>query len=233
MDRIADYIGALSPTALYALLALMSFIEAIFPPVPADVVVALGSFLAARQGASLYLTIAVIVGGMAVGSTLIYWIARRYGAVWMHAQLKRFGVDNAERQLEALYGRYGLGALFIGRFVPGLRMFVPPVAGMLRVPFATAISLITLASVIWYGLIAALAFRVGSDWELFQFAIRRLLRRVGFTAGAFLILAALVGWAVWRQRRFNVENRSRSKTGPNTSPDNGASAGPNGRTGRN
>lgn len=218
MDRIADYIGALSPSALYALLALVSFIEAIFPPVPADVVVALGSFLAARQEANLYLTIAVIVGGMAVGSTLVYWVARRYGAVWMHAQLKRFGVDNAERQLEALYGRYGLGALFIGRFVPGLRMFVPPVAGMLRVPFATAITLITLASVVWYGLIAALAFRVGSDWVMFQFAIRRLLRRVGFTAGAFLVLAALVGWAVWRQRKFNKETRADAAPPPEGGP---------------
>lgn len=215
MDRLAELLGGVSPATLYALLALIAFIEGIFPPMPADVVVALGSFLAARNGANLYLTIAVIVGGMSAGSAVVYWLARRFGAVWMHAQLKRFGVDNAERQLEALYGRYGLGALFIGRFVPGLRMLVPPVAGMLRVPFITSMTLITLASIIWYGLIAALAFRVGSDWEMFRFAIERLLARVGLTAAAFLALASLIGWGVWRQRRFRREakaERSQSKS---------------------
>ncbi len=208
MDRLAEWVGGLAPGSLYALLGVLSFIEAIFPPVPADVLVALGSFLAARQGANLYATIAVVVGGMSLGCTVVYWLARRYGSVWMHAQLKRFGVDSAERQLEALYGRYGLGALFVGRFVPGLRMFVPPVAGMLRVPFVRAIVLITIASILWYGLIAALAFRVGSDWEMFRFAIERLLRRVGLTAAAFFALAVLVGWAAWRQRRFKRAARS-------------------------
>ena len=205
MDRLFAYFETLSPVALYALLALVSFIEAIFPPIPADVIVALGAFLAARNEANLLITVAVIVGGMSVGATLVYWVARRYGAAWMHERLRRLGVDTAERRLEALYGRYGLGALFIGRFVPGLRMFVPPAAGMLRVPFWRAISLITLASILWYGLIAALAFRVGSDWEMFRYAIDRLLKRVGLTAAAFLLLAGLVGWAVWRQRKFKRE----------------------------
>lgn len=205
MDRIVDFLDGVSPATLYALLALVSFLEAIFPPMPADVIVALGAFLAARREANLYLTIGVIVGGMSVGSTVVYWVARRYGSAWMHEKLRKLGVDTAERRLEALYGRYGLGALFIGRFVPGLRMFVPPAAGMLRVPFWRAISLITLASIIWYGLIAALAFRVGSDWDVFRFSIERLLARVGYTAAAALLLALLVGWAVWRQRKFKKE----------------------------
>lgn len=207
MDRIAEFLGTVSPATLYGLLGLIAFIEAIFPPMPADVIVALGAFLAARRGANLYGTIAVIVGGMSLGSAVIYAVARRFGAAWMHAQLRRFGVDTAERRLEALYGRYGLGALFVGRFVPGLRMFVPPVAGMLRVPFLLSMSLITAASLIWYGLISALAFRVGSDWESFRHVLERLLTGVGLTAAAFLALAGLIGWAIWRQRKFKREVR--------------------------
>lgn len=208
MDRIADFLSTVSPGTLYALLGLVSFVEAIFPPMPADVIVALGAFLAARRGASLAGTIAVIVGGMSLGSAVIYGIARKFGAAWMHAQLRRMGVDVAERRLEALYGRYGLGALFLGRFVPGLRMFVPPMAGMLRVPFVASITLITAASLIWYGIIAVLAFRVGSDWEAFRGVIERLLTRVGVTVAAFLALAGLIGWAVWRQRKFRREVRT-------------------------
>lgn len=211
MERLAEFIGGVSPEVLYGLLALIAFIEALFPPVPADVVVALASFLAARRGMNLYLTITMIVGGMTAGSALVYWVARKYGAVWMHAQLKRFGIDTAERKLEAMYGRYGLGALFVGRFIPGLRMLVPAVAGMLRVPFAMSVIILAFASLIWYGLIAALAYRVGSDWEMFRFAVERLIGRVGLTAAAFLVLSSLVGWAVWRRRKFKVASK---KAGP-------------------
>lgn len=207
-ENIIAALSDISPGALYWLLALVAFIEGIFPPMPADIVVALGAFLAARADANLYITIAVIVGGMSAGSTVVYWVARRFGTAWMHRQLKRFGVDTAERKLEALYGRYGLGALFLGRFIPGLRMLVPPVAGMLRVPFLPSIALITMASIIWYGLIAALAFRVGSDWEVFRDAVEKLLARVGITAAAFLALALLVGWAVWKLRKFKKEAKA-------------------------
>ena len=211
LDRLIEYLSGVSPATLYALIGLVAFIEALFPPMPADVIVALTAFLAAQRGASLPLTILIIVGGMSLGSAIVYGLARRFGAEWMHKQLKRFGVDSAERKLEALYGKYGLGALFVGRFVPGLRMFVPPVAGMLRVPFIPAMALITAASLIWYGMIAGLAFRVGSDWEVFRFAIERLLARVGITAGAFLILAALIGWTVYRQRKFKKETRAETE----------------------
>lgn len=206
MTHLIAYLDQVSLATLYALLALISFIEGMFPPMPADIIVALGAFLAAQRGANLWLTIALTVGGMSAGSTVVYWVARWLGAAWMHERLRRMGVDKAERRIEALYGRYGLVALFIGRLIPGLRMLVPPAAGMLRVPFWKAISLITLASLIWYGLIAALAFRVGSDWELFRDAVERLLARVGLTAAAFLLLTGLVLWAIWRQRRFRKDS---------------------------
>jgi membrane protein DedA with SNARE-associated domain len=208
VDRLVEYLESVSPETLYVLIGVVAFIEAIFPPMPADMVVALTAFLAARRGANLYVTIIIIVGAMSLGSALVYWVARRYGADWMHRQMKRFGVDTAERRLEALYGKYGLGAIFVGRFVPGLRMFVPPVAGMLKVPFLPSILLITAASVVWYGLISVLAFRVGSDWEAFRDTIERLMSRVGVTAAAFFALAILVGWAIWRQRKFKKETRA-------------------------
>jgi membrane protein DedA with SNARE-associated domain len=217
VDRFLTLFDGLSPTALYGLLGLVSFIEAIFPPAPADLLVAVGAFLAARQEMNLALTIAVIVAGMSIGSTVVYWVARRFGAAWMHNQLRRFGVDTAERRLEALYGKYGLFALFIGRFVPGLRMFVPPAAGMLRVPYWRSIGLITAASIVWYGLIAALAFRVGSDWEALRYSVERLLARVGYTAAALLVLAALIGWGVWRQRK--EKRAAEARAHPDHPPD--------------
>ena len=69
----------------------------------------------------------------------------------------------------------------------------------------------TAASLIWYGMITILAFRVGEDWDLFRAAVERLLARVGVTAAAFLALALIVGWALWRQRKFKKETKAESE----------------------
>ncbi|MBI1809580.1 MAG: DedA family protein [Gemmatimonadetes bacterium] len=197
---MADFLNAVSATLvsiplwqLYLLLGAMAFIEGIFPPVPADVVVALGSFLAARRGANYYVTASSIVIGSVAGAMVVYAIARRYGAEWLHAKLKKAGVDNLEQRLEVMYSRYGLTALFVSRFLPGLRAVTPPMSGATRVPPVRTALVFLAASAIWYGAIAWIAFRVGDDWEGMQRAVRHFARQVGivafFAAG---LLAAFV-----------------------------------------
>lgn len=193
LTQVSAWIVSIPLWELYLLLGVVAFIEGIFPPVPADVVVALGSFLAARRGANFYATSSSIVIGSVAGAMVIYAVARRYGAAWLHAKLKKAGVDNLEQRLEVMYSRYGLTALFVSRFLPGLRAVTPPMAGATRIPpLRTALVFLT-ASAIWYGAIAGIAFRVGDDWDMMQKSVRHFARQVGivaFFAGG--LLAALV-----------------------------------------
>ena len=67
MGGILDWLESLPVGALYASLALVAAIENIFPPVPADTVVAFGSFLAARgHGTALGAFLATWVGNVDV-----------------------------------------------------------------------------------------------------------------------------------------------------------------------
>lgn len=215
LDKIIEFIGKLDLPALYSLIGAVAFIEGVFPPLPADVVVAFAAFLAARQGADFTWTLVAVTAGSTAGAAVIYGVARRFGSKWMRAKMKRFHVEGAEKRLEAMYARYGMGALFVSRFIPGFRAVGAPMAGMLKVPFLPAMGVVALASAIWYGLIAALAFRVGTDWEMLQFALRRLVRRAGLTALAAVILAAIIVWAIWRQRK---ERRASAETPPTGTP---------------
>jgi membrane protein DedA with SNARE-associated domain len=193
ITTISGWLVSIPLWELYLLLGVMAFIEGIFPPVPAYVVVALGSFLAARRGANFYVTSSSIVVGSVAGAMVVYAVARRYGAAWLHAKLRKAGVDNLEQRLEVMYSRYGLTALFVSRFLPGLRAITPPMAGATRVPPVRTALVFLCASAIWYGAIAWIAFRVGDDWEGMQRAVRHFARQVGivafFAAG---LLAAFV-----------------------------------------
>jgi membrane protein DedA with SNARE-associated domain len=102
LDALSNWINGLNLSTLYWMLGIVAFIEGIFPPLPADVVVALGSFLAARRGANFQITAASIVVGSVAGAMVVYAIARRYGAVWLHAKLKKAGIDNLEQRLEVM-----------------------------------------------------------------------------------------------------------------------------------
>ena len=200
LAAISSWVQSLPLGALYALLGLVAFIEGIFPPIPADIVVALGSFLAARRGANLALTTACIVVGSVAGAMVVYAVARKYGAAWLHARLKQAGVSNLELRLEVMYSRYGMTALFVSRFLPGLRAVCPPMAGATRVPPVRTALVFLLASTIWYGAIAAIAFEVGDDWEELQRSIQHFARQVGLAAFAVAAILGVVAIVILRRR---------------------------------
>jgi membrane protein DedA with SNARE-associated domain len=201
MNAVMDWVAGIDLTTLYALLALVAFIESIFPPAPADVVVAFASFIAARQHAQLPLVVAAIVAGSTLGALVIYVIARHYGAGWMHRQLRRFKLLDAEERLEAIYAHSGLVALFVSRFLPGLRAVVPPMAGALRVPWVLTAIIIAVASTIWYGIIAWVAFQVGADWEHVRATLHSVGRHVVLIAAMVAVVLGIIGWRLWVRRR--------------------------------
>jgi len=186
--------------ALYAALAVAAALKNIFPPVPADTVVAFGSFLAARgQGTAFGVFVSTWTGNVA-GAMLIYGVGRRYGAERLERRLLGERAGAAESKLRALYGRYGIAALFVSRFLPGVRALVPPFAGALRIPAVRTAAAMGAASAIWYGAISYLAFRIGADWEALAGAVARYSRTAAIV-GFALALIGLLAWLFMRRRR--------------------------------
>ncbi|HVB30247.1 MAG TPA: DedA family protein [Gemmatimonadaceae bacterium] len=197
VTALLDWLGALPLGALYVCLAGIAAAENVFPPLPADSVVAFGSFLAARGHGSALAAVAAVWIGNVAGAMGMYALGRRYGAERLERRLLGNKAEQMERRLTDYYGRFGLAAIFFGRFVPGLRALVPPFAGALRVPAFTAALLIGVASAIWYGTVSYVGFTLGADWP----AVVRVLSRDGglIAAVAAAVIAALV-FARWMQR---------------------------------
>jgi membrane protein DedA with SNARE-associated domain len=199
---VLAWIESLPTAALYAVLALAAAIENIVPPVPADTVVAFGSFLAARGQGSFAGAFLSTWGGNLVGATLMYYLGRRFGAERIERRLLGAKGPGAEERLKALYGRYGIVALFFSRFLPGVRAVVPPFAGALRIPPHIALSTIAIASGLWYGLIALVAFRIGGSWEEVSATITRNATIAGVIATVIVAIAGGIWW-IRRKRRAN------------------------------
>ena len=191
VDAIINWLSALPISTLYPAIGLISALENVFPPFPADVVVAFGSFLAARGEASPYTTFLVSWIGNLLGAALMYFIGRRYGSSAFMSRLERWAGAGAEQRLMTLYGRYGLPALFISRFLPAVRAVVPPFAGAMKLPILPVTMAIGAASGIWFAFITFIAYRAGENWEVLYATIVRSGKIVAICATALVILVAL------------------------------------------
>ncbi|MEO7182373.1 MAG: DedA family protein [Gemmatimonadaceae bacterium] len=200
LDSFVAWLTHIPLGALYLLMALFAAVENVFPPVPADTVVALGSWLAARgQGSAFWAFLATWIGNVA-GAGAMYAMGRRHGAGWMRRKFPALADEKSEQRLRDLHRRYGAAAVMLSRFIPGVRAIVPPFAGALKLsPVSTMLS-IGAASAIWYGLVSYLAFRAGADWSAMMQTVTRYGRVAALVAAAVLAVVAIAWWLRRRSR---------------------------------
>ena len=198
-----DWLVTLPAAALYAVLAIVAALENFVPPFPADVTVAFGSFLVAQgqQGSLKMVALVTWVGNIA-GAMAVYALARRYGAERFEKRLAGKHAQSWDARLHRMFDRYGVLAVLVGRFVPGVRALVPAVAGAVRAPVFRTTVLIGLAAAIWYGAITYIAYRVGSNWE----ALRGTVAKYSTIAGIVAAVVLVAGIGIWLLRRRRTRN---------------------------
>lgn len=200
MQSLLDWLVTLSPITLYSVLGVVAALENLVPPFPSDVVVAFGGFVAAQgPGTALGVFLSTWIGNVA-GAILVYVLGRRYGAQRLERRLAGKRAESIDARIRLMFRKYGMPAVFVSRFVPGVRAVIPAFAGALRLRLLPTTAMIASASAIWYGLITIVAFRVGADWP----RLRGMIARYSTTAAvlASVILVAGIGvWWLGRRRR--------------------------------
>ena len=200
MEHFLERLATLPAGTLYTVLLVTAAIENLIPPFPSDVVVAFGSFVVAQgnKGTMWGVFLATWSGNVA-GAMIVYALGRRYGAERLERRLAGKHAESADAKIRRMFERYGMPAVFVSRFVPGVRAIVPAFAGALRLSVVWTMAMVATASAIWYGLITVVAFRVGSDWE----QLKGTITRYGTTAaiiGGILLALGVIGWLIVRKR---------------------------------
>lgn len=197
LEQLVDRLSQLPLSVLYPTLGLLAAIENVFPPLPTDAIVAFGSFLAARGRGNPWATFLITWLSNLGGAAGMYLVGRHYGHGIFNRALLRWGGPQAEHRLALMYNRYGVASLFISRFLPGIRALVPVFGGAARLPFYSVMATIALASGLWYGFIAFIAYRAAQDWETLQSMIAQYNRVITIVA----VLTAAGVLALWRWKR--------------------------------
>lgn len=116
--------------------ALVIAAEALFPPIPGEILLPFAGVSAAAQGQHVLVPLAWTTAGSVLGGLGVYALGRALGLRRIRAAVRRLplveerDVDGAMR----FFARWGFPAVVLARFVPMVRTFISIPAGIERMP---------------------------------------------------------------------------------------------------
>lgn len=136
-------------------------------PLPEDISLILGGFLAHRGAVDLSWMMAVGFTGILVGDSLIYLAGRRVGARVGRSEGFWSRVVTPEKRVRVgeLFGEHGQKIVMIARFLPGVRAVTYFTAGSARMPFWRFLFWDGVAALASAPLFVYLGYRFGSELE--------------------------------------------------------------------
>jgi membrane protein DedA with SNARE-associated domain len=199
LDGFLNWLASLPALPAALVLMALSALENVFPPVPADVAVVLGAFLAERNGSSVVLMGFLCWLANTASSAALYFYARRRGRAWLQqGWMARLMPPDVVAALEQAYARHGVLGIFMSRFLPGVRAAVTPFAGVVGMGPWKALLPASIASALWYAVLVAAGSVLGLNWDAARGLVEGLNKVLGIVA---LVVALAGGFWLWRRRR--------------------------------
>ncbi|MBZ4319473.1 DedA family protein [Streptomyces huiliensis] len=192
--HIQEWLESVPAVAVYLLVGGVIGLESLGIPLPGEIVLVSATLMAATQDhINPYILGACAVAGAIIGDSIGYLIGRKGGKPlleWLGRKFpKHFGphhVATAERSFQ----KWGMWAVFVGRFIALLRIFAGPLAGVLHMPYWKFLIANVLGGIVWAGGTVALIYTVGKAAEewIGKFSWVGLLAAVVFGVGSFVVM---------------------------------------------
>ena len=148
--------------------AVFTFAETVFPPIPSEVILPLAGFSAQQGSMNIALVIVAATAGAYLGALFLYWLGAKLGLERSINWLSKLPLVDREdfEKAAGWFHRHGRPAIFFGRLLPGIRSVISLPAGAERMPLTT-FSLYTIAgSALWNTILVTLGALLGTQYEL-------------------------------------------------------------------
>lgn len=170
-------------------------------PVPGETALLFAGFLAYQGQIDLKLAIATAIAGATIGDSLGYVIGRAGGTALVRKYRGRLLLSTRRfDRAQAIFMRHGQWAVFVARFITGLRVIAGPLAGAFLMPYRRFLVFNFAGAVVWAITIGWAGFAFGSSWE----RLVHLFRRIDILTLAVILAVAAVGLVYFPKRRRPV-----------------------------
>jgi membrane protein DedA with SNARE-associated domain len=182
---------AIPPLLVYVVVGLVIGFESLGIPLPGEIVLVSAALLSSRHEldvSPLWIAVAGSTGAI-VGDSIGYAIGRRWGTTLFERLGRRFPKHFGRRNVafaESIFVRWGVYAVFFGRFIALLRIFAGPLAGALKMHYPKFLAANALGGITW---------AAGTTFAVYSLGVvaEQWLSRFSWIA---LVVAAVAGLTV-------------------------------------
>ncbi|MDZ7718585.1 MAG: DedA family protein [Balneolaceae bacterium] len=204
VQQIVEWIQALSPFYIYIIFTLVAYFENIIPPIPGDVLVAFGGYLAAEQIINfvpvlIFTTVASVFGFMSMYAIGWYFgdrIEQERNRFWLMRFIDVKYFDKIRRWMS----RWGQGVIIANRFLAGTRSAISLASGMSKTKVYPTVINSFISSILWNTILLLFGWIVHENWQI----IGHYLNVYGWII-LILIAIFIVGRVVYKRFRQSEE----------------------------
>src|SRR5215467_13727591 len=176
-------------------------------PVPEETVMLAAGFLAGREILDLRWVYVIAVASAVVGDCCGFLLGRTGGQRLLNRLAGSFAFARSRYdRLQTFFETHGSKAVFMARFIAGVRFMAGPMAGAAGMPFLRFFGWNVLGAITWCSIVVTVGYLVGD--ELYRvIEVAHLASRWVVIAAVLLGVALVAYW--WRERHQAV-----SRPGP-------------------
>lgn len=186
--NVEALLQSIPPLAVYLVVGAVVGVESLGIPLPGEIVLVSAALMSSHHDLAVNpvgVGAAAVIGA-AVGDSIGYAIGRRFGLPLFDRLGRRFPKHFGPGHValaERLFSRWGVRAVFFGRFIALLRIFAGPLAGALKMHYPRFLAANVSGAICWAGGTTALVYFAGM-------AAERWMERFSWIA---LVIAVIVG----------------------------------------
>ena len=185
---IVEWMSDLPPILAYLTILSISYLENVVPPVPGDMIIVFGGYMAGLGLLSPWIVVGLSTVGGIAGFMSMYAIGYRVGTGLLEPNhyiwLPKKKILYVKTKLE----RWGFRLVAANRFLSGLRSVISLAVGMAHMPKRRTLLWCSFSAFVWTSLITAAGFFVGENWEV----VGEYLRGYGMLITSIIALYVLI-----------------------------------------
>jgi membrane protein DedA with SNARE-associated domain len=196
--NVEALLHSIPPLAVYLVVGAVVGLESLGIPLPGEIVLVSAALMASHDDLAVnpvFVGVAAVIGAV-VGDSVGYAVGRRFGLPLFDRLGRRFPKHFGPGHValaEKLFNRWGVRAVFFGRFIALLRIFAGPLAGALNMHYPRFLTANVSGAFCWAGGTTALVYFAGM-------AAERWMERFSWIALVVAILCGATAALLLRER---------------------------------
>lgn len=196
-----DWLSQLPPLSLYLVFFAVAYLENVIPPIPGDILVVFGGYLAATSIIHIIPVYVLTTVASVIGFMSVYAVGRIWGEKIEHKEhhswlMRKMGIEYLPK-VRSWMMKWGQWIIVANRFLAGARSVISITAGLSHTePATTAVSSF-ISSCIWNGLLIGAGWVIRKNWHIIVQYLSVYSQTITILIIVIILLRLL--WVLWQR----------------------------------